>query len=299
MALKDIINPNWTHTRLHVIEKYGTRNSMPVSSYMTKTIITGDRLKHLQYTTPIYRNNRKPNDDEIRFKPILREKNDNKRSSFSLNRSRNDLFDTIETNKTKYTKILTLTTRQPILERQQFIQLFRLFRERFQRFYKVKMKYIGIIERQTERGKKENNSGSLHIHLIIFMDQYFPFKELKKLWTNYGSLDIKKVDNKGMAKYLAKYLTKQNVENIHESGTKTIFKSQGLKKPTIYYDAKINKYLYDTNGELLIDQRLYRVMATKYKKLTDNSIIRYFEYSIYKETKKKRPIISIDMGVST
>jgi hypothetical protein len=298
MAKKQIYNIKWLHTKLHLIQLYGTRNSQPVSSYMTKTIITGDRLKHIQYTTPVYRNNRKANDDEIRFKPLKKEKTDNKRTSFSLNRSRSDLFDTIETNKTPFTKILTLTTKQAVLEREQFIHLFRLFRERFERFYKIKLKYIGIIERQTERGKKENNAGSLHIHLIIFIDKYFPFKELKSLWKNYGSLDIKKVDNKGMAKYLAKYLTKQNVENIHESGTKTIFKSQGLKKPTILYDHKINKYLYDTNGEIILDKRLHRVLASKYNKFTDNSIIRYFEYSIHKEPKVKRPIISIDKGVS-
>ena len=272
---------------LTLIELFATRNQNVISSYMTKTIITGDRIKHWQYTSPIYRKNNKPNDntklhDLEEIKPIQEEL---KRTSFSLNRSRTDLFDTIETNKTKFTKILTLTTKEPVLDRQQFINIFRLFRERFQRFYKVKLKYIGIIERQTERGKKENNVGSLHIHLIIFIDKFFPFKELKKLWKNYGSLDIKKVDNKGMAKYLAKYLTKQNVENIHQSGTKTIFKSQGLKKPITLYDHKINKYLYDTNGEITYQNRLYRNLTTKYLKKTDHSIVRYFEYSIFKEIK--------------
>jgi hypothetical protein len=271
---------------LDYISRYGKKYQNVISSYMTKTIITGDRIKHWQYTSPIYRKNNRPNDNEFnKFTPIQekQEKQEKQRTKFSLNQSRNNLFDTIETNKTKYTKILTLTTKQPVLQREEFIQIFRLFRERFQRFYKVKLKYIGIIERQTERGKKEKNIGSLHIHIIIFMDQYFPFKELKKLWRNYGSLDIKKVDNKGMAKYLAKYLTKQNVENIHESGTKTIFKSQGLKKPITLYDHKINKFLYDTNGEIVYQNRLYRHMTTKYNKLTDNSIIRYFEYSIFKK----------------
>jgi hypothetical protein len=285
------------------IDKYGKRFQSVFDSYTRKIILTGDRVKYYHYSKPIYRNFSKPNDTDKRMKLFqnnhnITEKKPNTntytttdqspiRNSFSLTRTRNNLFDTIETNKTAYTKILTLTTRTPILYREQFLHIFKIFRRRFEKHFKIKLKYIGIIEQQKQRGQKENNSGSLHAHLILFIDDYLPFQELKQLWKSFGSIDIKKVQFHGYAKYLAKYLTKSNIENIHQLGKKSIFKSQGLKKPQIFYDQPINSPLYDKwTGELLFNKKLYRTLSSTYK-MHDQSLIRYYEYSTIKPDRKK------------
>jgi hypothetical protein len=209
------------------------------------------------------------------------------RSVFSLTRTRNNLFDTIETNKTAFTKILTLTTRTPVLDRKEFLHKFKIFRRRFEKYFQIKLKYIGIIEQQKERGKKENNSGSLHAHLILFIDDYLPFIELKRLWQTFGSIDIKKVQFHGYAKYLAKYLTKSNIENIHQLGKKSIFKSQHLKKPRVFYDQPINSPLHDKfTGEVVFNKKLYRVLSSSYR-MHDESLTRYYEYSTIKPDRKK------------
>jgi hypothetical protein len=299
MELKDLP----TYYYLNYVEKYGKRFQTTFMSYTKKIILTGDRVKYYHYSKPIYKNLSKPNDTTQQkkvFESALKrvEKNPNNsthrstddapiRNSFSLTRTRNNLFDTIETNKTSYTKILTLTTRTPVLDREEFLHKFKIFRRRFEKHFKIKLKYIGIIEQQKERGKKENNSGSLHAHLILFIDDYLPFQELKQLWQTFGSIDIKKVQFHGYAKYLAKYLTKSNIENIHQLGKKSIFKSQGLKQPRIFYDQPINSPLYDKwTGEVIFNKKLYRTLSSSYR-MRDESLTRYYEYSTIKPDRKK------------
>jgi hypothetical protein len=90
------------------------------------------------------------------------------------------------------------------------------------------LKYIGVLERQKKRGLKENNLGSIHIHLVVFNSKKLDFDVLKRCWTS-GSVDVKLVDfTANLGVYMAKYITKDNISDFHKH---LILKSKGLKKP--------------------------------------------------------------------
>ena len=184
------------------------------------------------------------------------------RTAFSLTRTRNNLFNTISSNTTQYSKILTLTTKQPVLERNQFLRYFKIFKQRFKRTFNYSLPYVGILERQLKRAKKENNIGSIHVHLVIFTDTFIPFELLKPLWS-YGSIDIKKVNKQGLAKYLSKYLTKQSIGSINSLGKKAIIKSNGLKFPKIRYHLKPKQ----------LNLKLKKVFKKKYPVYSNSSYI--------------------------
>jgi len=178
----------------------------------------------------------------------------------NLYRARMNLIDTINCNITKYSKLITLTTAEPCLDRELFLKWFNDYTKYFKRKFQTPMKYVAVTERQEERGLKENNLGSWHIHIIIFNDMYLPFDNLKPLW-KHGSTDIKVIDSTdNLGVYLAKYLTKESLE----LNKKSILKSRGLKTPFVEYNAlppssaNLNKtyeqerlYVIEATGEVI------------------------------------------------
>ena len=86
-----------------------------------------------------------------------------------------------------------------------------------------------VSERQKERGKKENNEGAWHFHMVCFISQKIDFNKLKDCW-QYGSVDIKLIDDvKIISRYIVKYITKDMLDcNLND---KLIYTSQGLKRP--------------------------------------------------------------------
>jgi hypothetical protein len=173
------------------------------------------------------------------------------KSLYSLRRTIDDLCLTIDTNITKYSKFITLTFRETTTDRAYALNCFKVFQIYFKRHFGYNMKYISISELQTHRGFVEDNMGSWHFHMVLFIDQKLDFKKLKKCWP-YGSVDLRVVKNcHGIGRYFTKYFTKQIKEDLdqtkgplshaqyYELNDRLIFKSRDLKKPITSYDTEI------------------------------------------------------------
>lgn len=144
------------------------------------------------------------------------------KSAISLTRARNNLVRSINSNVTEFSKFLTLTVKENITDRYLFLKYFDNFRRNFKKEFGFSLKYVGVLEKQKR--------GAFHIHLVVFNDNFLEFNRLKKIWSKYGSIDIKIVDSTlHLGRYLAKYLTKENVS----LNKKSYLSSRGLKKPLI------------------------------------------------------------------
>ncbi len=199
--------------------------------YFTKVITAGNHIRTIEASKPIdagYNITRKVSskrsEGEKRF--------DNQRRTQDL------LVLTIDANVNSYSKFLTLTFKNPCIDRTEAMKHFNLFRKNFKRQFSENIKYIAVTERQLERGITEGNEGSWHFHLVVFNSKKLDFHLLKKSWP-YGSVDIKLVDSvDNLGRYLGKYLSKQ--KNGIKLNEKSVIKSQGLNEPTIQYDTKLN-----------------------------------------------------------
>ncbi len=207
-------------------------------AYKTKVLITENVIQYYVYEKPII--------DNYKAKRInyAKDKEGDKQEA-SLNRARDNLIMTIEANNTTYTKFLTLTCKDNIFDRKIFLQMFQVFRLQFKKQFGYSLKYLAILEKQFKRQKKFNlPDAPWHIHLIVFNHKKLDFSRLKKIWGKYGSLDIKKLDDrKNISLYFAKYLTKDNIKK----NKKAILKSYNLKSPNVYKSLESiipNEYTY-------------------------------------------------------
>lgn len=144
-------------------------------------------------------------------------------------------------------KFLTLTFAEEPKDRQEVIDKFNIFKQKFQYHYKDKFEYIAVIE----RGHK--GTERLHIHAVIFNLPFIKTADLAMIW-KYGWVKINKTYGvHGAAKYLLKYLDKTLESGFIEKGKRFYFPSKGLKKPEVLYlneDEKIDYMLNTDLGEL-------------------------------------------------
>jgi hypothetical protein len=200
------------------------------SPYRSKIIITDTVIQYYTYEKYIYR-------DRSSNKACYDKSNEGIKGDYSLQRARSNLFLTIAANVGRYSKFITLTTKEIVLNRNEFLKMFNQFTKNFYRIFGYKLKYVAVLERQKLRGLKENNLGSWHIHIVAFNESKLNYEKLKTAWCFYGSIDIKRLrDYTHIPVYLMKYLTKE-VVNINN---KAIIKSHHLKKPVVIYD--INEF---------------------------------------------------------
>jgi len=239
--------------------------------YRTKIIITDTVIQYYIYQKDIYSNR----SDRVSYEKSF----DGLKRVDSLQRAKQNLFLTIASNITKYSKFITLTTATTTLDRSDFLTMFNQFRKNFKRVFGYPLKYIAVLERQKLRGIKENNEGSWHIHLVVFNSDILQYQKLKIAWGNYGSVDVKLLRHyTHIPIYLMKYLTKENV-SFHN---KTILKSHSLKKPNI---------LYDINEIIPNDKELYH--DTYY--LPDDTKVSFYEKKINRHhSYKKQEIESLE-----
>lgn len=198
-----------------------------MAQYQHKYIITRNKMRHYQYDITLH------HDYERKEETMKKgQRKEGIKSTKSINRVKDNLVLTIQANITEYSKFLTLTTAKPCLDRDQFLQYFKIFKIYFKRQFGYSLSYVGVLERQKKRGKKEGNEGSIHAHLVVFNKKKLDFKKLKKCW-KFGSVDIKKIDSvDNLGVYMAKYLTKDNLDEFNK---KLILKSRKLKNPTVLY----------------------------------------------------------------
>lgn len=193
-----------------------------LKTYNTKTKVTGEITTTITYDRHILTGY------ERRHTP-MRKPNRDKANEQNAKRAKKQVHDIVNTNWTKYTKMITMTYRETTLDYDTVAHDFKMFRKALQR-RGYDFPYLTIIEHQIKRGKKEGNAGSLHIHCLAFTDRYIPFETLKSVWTRLGSVQIEKLDkaeNKGA--YVAKYITKEALP----PDKKSYRTSRNIKKPTI------------------------------------------------------------------
>jgi hypothetical protein len=89
-----------------------------------------------------------------------------------------------------------------------------------------------VLERQKERGKKENNAGTWHIHLVVYNLPYNLRCMIHVLW-GLGSISVKRksygYDSAKSAAYMSKYFIKDAYEI--QKGDKVYLCSHNLNKP--------------------------------------------------------------------
>lgn len=130
----------------------------------------------------------------------------------------------------RYPKFLTLTYSDAEFD------ISRVRRDIFNFLKKMKrrgydLKYLYVLEHQKNRGKKENNIGSLHVHMVLFNDEFIPHQVLHDCWSKGQSLDVHVIDDvRDLGAYVCKYITK---DAVAEFGGHCYECSQGLKRPEI------------------------------------------------------------------
>lgn len=141
-------------------------------------------------------------------------------------RSRQRLRRLIWANSGSYSKFITLTYRDTVLEVQQVQRDIRTFVQAMRRL-NYDMKYVYVLEHQSERGQKEGNEGCWHVHMVLFIEDFIPKSDLEKCW-KHGFVDINAIDDvHDLGAYVCKYITK---ENSSEFGSRVFGSSIGLKK---------------------------------------------------------------------
>lgn len=202
-----------------------------------KYIFCGDYLILKEYSVP-YVLGQKKSDKCIKGFSDDNSANNSKRVD-NLKRARDTVAAYVYTNLSQYTKFLTLTIKNTILDvpiMQRKLQTF--FQAMKRKGYDLN--YLYVYERQKERGKKEGNIGCLHVHMIIFNDEYIDMDILKSCW-KHGRVELKILDGlrckndkksqeliRNPASYVCKYITKESVAEWNEKVFRT---SKGLKKP--------------------------------------------------------------------
>lgn len=171
-----------------------------------KIVISGKVVEYYRYLKPL---SVEPREYDIEKN---KEKSEGKRDR-NLYRARADLRRAIWCNQTKYTKFVTLTYKDSELDQDNVIYDFKQFIKKLRR-RDYNVPYVYVTEHQKKRGIKEGNAGSLHIHSLLFTDEFISADIINACW-GLGNTDIhslKDVNNLGA--YVCKYLTKENLTNI-------------------------------------------------------------------------------------
>jgi hypothetical protein len=213
--------------------------------YCQKMVLFGKYVETYTYSEPQKREYKKTLDVEadITDKPtcqldVFLEHNKNLvRSRFSLQRTRTKIRRLINCNE-DMNKFLTLTFADNIIDVKEANYKFTKFVQRLKYEY-PNVKYLAVIERQRNRGRKNNDLGTIHYHLLSDF-VYTCSDYLADIW-GHGFIKVNRishVDNVGA--YVCKYLNKEVFEGDMK-GKKKFFHSLNLAKPVeIYGDINFN-----------------------------------------------------------
>lgn len=193
-------------------------------TYKTKLILSGNHLQIYEYQTDI-----ETMSDHNPIRQNYEKSTEGIRRNDSVYRTRNNIVRLVETNKTPYTKMITLTVADPDTTYSDFDKYLKTFYRQFNRVIGQPLKAIIVIEGQVKRQKRYNlKQAPPHAHIVVFNDLFISPKTLKRLW-KHGNHDIhklKKVRNVG--RYIAKYITKQTLL-LNKKGYRT---THNLLRPT-------------------------------------------------------------------
>ncbi len=215
------------------IKRIDKGNQTTLYDYKLKK--TGSISELVKYEKPIIRGYERRHD-------TLRKANRTSANEQNAKRARRAVHDLVNTNLTEFTKMVTLTYAKTILDYEQVSKDFKVYQLNLKRAG-FQLPYLAITEHQKERGKKEGNLGSLHLHIILFSDVYLPFKQLKQAWGNRGSVHIEKLSRaKNKGAYVAKYITKETLP----PDKKAYRTSRNIKRPEIVSGLDSLNVLYET-----------------------------------------------------
>lgn len=188
-----------------------------------KIVISGNVIEYYRYFVPI---SVEPREHEI----IKGSKKEQGKRKDNLSRARQSIRRAIWCNQTEYTKFVTLTYKDTVLDLDVVIKDFKRFIKNLRRKgYNVP--YLYVTEHQKKRGKREGNAGCLHIHTLLFTDTYIPADDINKAW-NKGNTDIHRVKSiKNLGAYVCKYLTKDELDEYFKNSYHI---SRGLKKSEVW-----------------------------------------------------------------
>jgi len=135
-------------------------------------------------------------------------------------RARKAIYEIVEINKTPYTKMITLTYKENMQDYDKLAHDFKMFIKSMKR-KGYQFPYLWVVEKQKR--------GALHVHLIVFQDDYIPVDDIKKAW-KHGFVKINAqfqgIDHKGA--YIAKYIQKETMP----PDKKAYRTSRNVKRPT-------------------------------------------------------------------
>lgn len=214
-------------------------------SYNTKIIKSRNHIEVRRYKKPIITGYKNTCLKETRGKTNERDEKDLKRS---IRRARNSVGKIINANYdcNNNNSFLTLTFKEQIRDLNYANKAWKLFKEKVERVYNIKLQYCGVTEYQDgtkeymdKYGKKHKGTGrnSIHLHIVLFDVPYLDFDNLSKLWKKYsdgGSLHIKAInDIDNVAAYLCGHIGKGDDKLFKDNkGRKRYIASQQLKECT-------------------------------------------------------------------
>lgn len=219
----------------------------------SKVIVSGNRVEVYDYKTPV------PVGFKRETKIKRREVNENeeyKKRDDNLYRARKNIREIIWCNETKYTKFVTLTYAETVLDIKKVKRDITTFVQAMRRL-NYDMRYVYVLENQKERGLKEDNDGCIHIHMLLFFDDFVKLEDLRKCW-KHGYVSIEVIDDvRNLGAYVCKYITKDNFASWSKQSYGC---SNGLKRPETerfytdgYSDTDINFQPEEVKENMNID----------------------------------------------
>lgn len=193
----------------------------------SKAVCSGEKVELYVYSQSIKCGHERGYDIVRRDKTVVTEPLEKRRDN--MLRSRQRVRHIIWSNMGRYTKFVTLTYAETVLDQKRLRRDITTFVQAMRRLG-YDMKYLYVLEHQTKRGEKEGNEGCLHVHMVLFIEEYIQKSDLEKCW-KYGWVDIHAIDDVlDLGAYVCKYITKENSAefNAHVYGV-----SRGLKRPQI------------------------------------------------------------------
>lgn len=200
-----------------------------------RMFVSGATVEHYTYSKPIKYGHERGYDIKRHPEPM-------QKRAGNLVRAQRQVRQIVWANLGSYTKFLTLTYAETVLDIAIFKKHFDAFRKSMSR-KGYKLRYLYVLERQKERGEREGNEGCLHCHMVIFNDEFIPYKDITDSW-KHGSIDIHviegcKCDNgvkseeriNDLAAYVSKYITK---DCVAMPGNKTYCCSLGLDRAVLH-----------------------------------------------------------------
>lgn len=186
-----------------------------------KVVQSGDVVEMYFYKVPIKVGNKRS------FDIVKSDSSENKeKRSDNVYRARRNVRRIVWSNQSEYSKFVTLTYAETVLDPKIVKRHITTFVQAMRRLG-YDMKYLYVLENQKERGLKENNEGSLHVHMLIFIDKFIKREDLTKCW-KHGFVSIEKIDHvNNLGAYVCKYITKETVM----CGNRSFFCSVGLERP--------------------------------------------------------------------